>query len=106
MLGYKPFFREYTTDWDYAVAKMRGSYFQRHLVEDSFAVAKAWPEQVKLAKGGKPGNAEYEQWTCQLHRDEKQVNGVAHDYGIVKEPKRVVDGNGAGISDEGFRLRR
>lgn len=25
LLGYKPFFKEYTTDWDYAVAKMKGS---------------------------------------------------------------------------------
>lgn len=74
MLGYKPFFKEYTTDWDYAVAKMRGSFFQRHLVEKSFSWGKSWPEQVKLSSRSKPANAEYEQWTRQLSV-EVEVNG-------------------------------
>jgi hypothetical protein len=29
LLGYKPFFKEYTTDWDLAVAKMQSSVFTR-----------------------------------------------------------------------------
>lgn len=76
MLGYKPFFKEYTTDWEYAVAKMKGSFFQRHLVEDSFMVAKSWPEQVKLGQGEKPLNAEYEQWTLQLQQDSDMDDDV------------------------------
>ena len=79
MLGYKPFFKEYTTDWDYAVAKMKGSFFQRHLVEDAFASAKSWPEQVKLDSGSKPTNAEYEQWTLQLEPEAKsKANGIVN----------------------------
>lgn len=66
MLGYKPFFKEYTTDWNYAVAKMRGSFFQKHLVEESFRQERSWSEQHKLSSGPKPINAEYEQWTLQL----------------------------------------
>ena len=62
---------------------MKGSFFQRHLVEESFAVAKAWPEQVKLSEGSKPTNAEFEQWTRQLEGQGYQavklngtVNGI------------------------------
>ncbi len=84
MLGYKPFFKEYTTDWDYAVAKMKGSFFQRHLIEQSFTEAKSWPEQVELSKKAKPTNAEYELWTQQLHRE---VNGAV-------EPKAIHNVNG------------
>ena len=95
MLGYKPFFKEYTTDWAYAVAKMKGSFFQRHLVEDSFAAAKSWPEQVKLSEGTKPTNADYEQWTCQLQRE---VNGVGKVNGFVDAHDHSVSA--------GFRLRK
>ena len=66
MLGYKPFFKEYTTDWDYAVAKMKRSFFQRHLVEESYKDAKSWTEQVKLSSGPKPTNADYEAYTTDL----------------------------------------
>lgn len=89
MLGYRPFFREYTTDWDYAVAKMKGSFFQRHLVEQSFTKAKSWPEQVELSNAARPTNAEYELWTQQLHRE---VNGVA-------EPNEIRNVNG--VTDSG-----
>lgn len=74
LLGYKPFFKEYTTDWDYAVAKMKGSWFQRHLVEESYSKAKSWDEQVALDQG-KPFNAEFEQWTVDL--SEQAANGVS-----------------------------
>lgn len=96
MLGYKPFFKEYTTDWEYAVAKMKGSFFQRHLVEESFTVAKSWPEQVKLDLGGKPRNAEYELWTGQLHQD------VDRDDDVKAKANGVVDGfaNGQSKGDQ------
>ena len=66
---------------------MKGSFFQRHLVEGSFAVAKSWPEQVRLSEGKKPLNAEFEQWTSQLQGQENgvvKVNGVAQENGSVK----------------------
>ena len=56
---------------------MKGSFFQRHLVQEAFATARSWPEQVKLQEGGKPANAEYEQWTLQLEYDaQSKANGV------------------------------
>ena len=108
LLGYKPFFKEYTTDWDYAVAKMKGSFFQRHLVEDSFAVAKSWPEQVRLSEGTKPTNAEFEQWTSQLQRQENgigEVNGVAHANGYAKL-NGIVDEFDEESAGQGIRLRK
>lgn len=66
LLGYRPFFREYTTDWDYAVAKMKQSFFQRRLVQDSYKSARSWKEQVKLSTESKPTNTEYESRTTDL----------------------------------------
>lgn len=77
LLGYKPFFREYTTDWDYAVAKVKGSWFQRHLVEDSYAHAKSWEEQLLLDQG-KPLNAEYEALTTDLSETENGLTNGNH----------------------------
>ena len=103
LLGYKPFFKEYTTDWDYAVMKLKGSFFQRHLVEESYAVAKAWPEQLKLSEGRKPINAEFEQWTRQLEgngheavQSNGKFNGVAIENGSAK-----VNGFTDAFEDEG-----
>ncbi|KAL7622425.1 hypothetical protein AAE478_007930 [Parahypoxylon ruwenzoriense] len=47
MLGYKPFFKEYTTDWDFAVAKMQNSFFTRRLVDTTAKVALPWSELDK-----------------------------------------------------------
>lgn len=66
LLGYKPFFKEYSTDWDFAVAKMKGSFFQRHLVHNAYTSEKSWEQQAKLDPGTKPTNAEYEQYTIDL----------------------------------------
>ncbi|MCJ1266046.1 hypothetical protein MMC22_005928 [Lobaria immixta] len=87
MLGYKPFFKEYTTDWNYAVAKMRGSFFQKHLVEESFHQVKPWPEQHKLSSGPKPNNAEYEQWTLPLGVNAKGGTNVVHDMSLEREKR-------------------
>lgn len=69
LLGYKPFFKEYTTDWDFAVAKMKGSWSQRHLVEESYTKEQSWGAQIKAGNRGKPLNAEFEQWTVDLSED-------------------------------------
>lgn len=42
LLGYKPFFKEYTTDWAYAVHKMEASSFTRQVVGRSFTSAMSW----------------------------------------------------------------
>ncbi|KAI9839440.1 MAG: hypothetical protein M1819_002065 [Sarea resinae] len=54
LLGYRPFHKEYTTDWDYAVAKMRSSVCQRHLADSSYSLAKPWTE-MELACRRKKG---------------------------------------------------
>lgn len=97
LLGYKPFFKEYTTDWDYAVAKMRGSWFQRGLIHESYAKAKSWDEQVAL-DNGKLLNAEYEPWTIDLDEQASgtRANGVqtngAHTNGVQVNGNGVVNG--------------
>ena len=70
---------------------MKGSFFQRHLVEDAFASAKSWPEQVKLDSGSKPTNAEFEQWTLQLEPEVKSRANVAVNgtEGIVNGGKLI-----------------
>ena len=112
LLGYKPFFKEYTTDWDYAVAKMKGSFLQRHLVEESFAVAKAWPEQKRLSEGGKPTNAEFEQWTVQLEGEgngarklNEIVNGIGKENGSAKINGFTDEFDDDGAA-QGIRLRK
>jgi len=95
LLGYKPFFKEYTTDWDYAVAKMKGSWFQRHLVDEAYTKAKTWEEQVALDKG-KVLNADYEQWTVNLHelktKNSKLTNGVVVNGHNINGVKAVAAG--------------
>lgn len=96
LLGYKPFFREYTTDWDYAVAKMKGSWFQRHLVEESYVHAKSWEEQVALDKG-KPLNAEYEALTTDMSESAKPMTNGVHVNG------NGVHADGSGTKTNGLK---
>ncbi|KAI9166304.1 putative oxidoreductase patJ [Paramyrothecium foliicola] len=98
LLGYPPYFREYTTDWDFAVAKMKGSWSQRWLVHESYTKKKSWKEQVALDRG-KIFNADYEPWTIDLeqtngtHASGSMVNGEndAHDAinGLKARVKKV-----------------
>ncbi|KAI3327495.1 hypothetical protein F4824DRAFT_506935 [Ustulina deusta] len=117
LLGYKPFFKEYTTDWDYAVAKLKGSWFQRHLVEESYNSAKSWDEQVALDQG-KLLNAEYEPMTTDLMQNNndknldnpRKVNGMSEGTGIcdvvevvkVDQILRDILGAGAGCLNQTF----
>jgi hypothetical protein len=74
LLGYKPFFREYTTDWDYAVAKMKSSLFQRHLVNEAYKHEMSWEGQAELGARPKPTNADLEPMTVDLHQSNYGVN--------------------------------
>lgn len=91
LLGYKPFFREYTTDWDYAVAKMKGSWFQRHLAEEAYSKQLSWEEQVRLDRG-KPLNAEYEPMTTDLTKRVADQNGSAGAVHDLPNGKVVTNG--------------
>ena len=77
MLGYKPFFKEYTTDWDYAVAKMKGQPLLRRLIHDSYSANSPWLKQVELSKGPKPTNAEYEEWVVDIAERRSKKNRIA-----------------------------
>ncbi|KAI9655152.1 MAG: hypothetical protein M1821_005635 [Bathelium mastoideum] len=95
LLGYKPFFREYTTDWDYAVAKMKGSFFQRHLVHEAFAAEKSWGQQVQLEPASKPTNAEFEPWTVDMS-PKPLILGPVEEYRMKKLHDNEVDGEADG----------
>jgi hypothetical protein len=48
LLGYQPFFRECTTDWEFANAKMRHTWFYRKNLEVAYRYRTAWAELEKL----------------------------------------------------------
>lgn len=98
LLGYKPFFREYTTDWDFAVAKMKGSFFQRHLVHDAFAAEKAWPAQVALEASSTPENAEYEPWVQDMSPKPLVLSAPRYEKGVFVENSENVQSGVNGIN--------
>ncbi|KAI2730814.1 hypothetical protein CBS147332_2666 [Penicillium roqueforti] len=101
LLGYKPFFREYTTDWDFAVAKMKGSFFQRHLVHAAFEEEKSWTKQVELEPKAKPENAEFEQWTEDMSPTSLTLGAVAYEQvlfnGVQPGSANESNGNSTGV---------
>lgn len=54
-MGCKPYFREYTTDWEYAKEKMKRSWFQRHLVHESYNKGIPWDGYAAVSQ--KPHNS-------------------------------------------------
>ena len=76
-MGYKPFFREYTTDWDFAVAKMRGQPLIRRLIHGSYVAKASWFKQVELSGGPKPTNAEYEEMVIDISERRSASNRIA-----------------------------
>lgn len=100
LLGYKPFFREYTTDWDYAVAKMKGSWFQRHLAEEAYGKQLSWEEQVRLDRG-KPLNAEFEPMTTDLTKPAGESNGGADAEQALPNGVGVTNGLRSRLSKSG-----
>lgn len=96
LLGYKPFFKEYTTDWDFAVAKMKGSWFQRHLAEDAYSVGKPWQELKKMEAPTKPLSGEFEPYTTDLAKAKpsQPLRGVQPVNGVIVDRKHdSVNGN-------------
>lgn len=68
-------------------------------------MAKAWPEQKRLSEGGKPTNAEFEQWTRQLEGEGSgavklngTVNGIGKENGSAKVNEFTDEGAAQGIS--------
>ncbi|RAH64729.1 uncharacterized protein BO66DRAFT_463755 [Aspergillus aculeatinus CBS 121060] len=94
LLGYKPFFREYTTDWDFAVAKMKGSFFQRHLVHDAYAAEKNWDAQVALEAASRPENAEFEPWVQDMSPKALTLPPVQYEKGVFVDGAALATPNG------------
>ena len=57
LLGYQPFYREYTTDWELAVAKMQNTWFYRKNVETAYRAAASWEELQALEPWSDEGAA-------------------------------------------------
>ena len=49
LLGYRPFFREYTSDWELAQAKAKHTWFHRRNIETSYQQAKSWDELQRVS---------------------------------------------------------
>ncbi|KAI9928669.1 hypothetical protein ASPWEDRAFT_36435 [Aspergillus wentii DTO 134E9] len=96
LLGYKPFFREYTTDWDFAVAKMKGSFFQRHLVHESYAAEKSWSEQVALEAKSRPENAEFEPWVQDMSPKQLELGEPSYEGGVFIDHASGINGHANG----------
>ena len=83
---------------------MKGSYFQRHLIEKSYSTGKPWSEQVALSSGPKPVNAEFEQWTTDLSpnasTDTERTKQSNHKY--VNGVDRALNGSFKGAAKEGI----
>lgn len=97
LLGYKPFFKEYTTDWDFAVAKMKGSFFQRHLVHDAWASEKSWEEQVALEAKSTPKNAEFEPWVQDMSPKPLELAAPKYKAGVWVEDGYDANGHANGV---------
>lgn len=57
LLGYQPFYREYTTDWELAVAKMQGTWFYRRNVQTAYRAATSWKELREMVPYSDEGAA-------------------------------------------------
>ena len=49
LLGYRPFFREYTSDWKLAQAKAKHTWFHGRNVETSYQQARSWDELHQMS---------------------------------------------------------
>lgn len=77
IIGHKPSSREYTTDWDFAVAKMKGQPLTRRLIHDSYFGKTLWFKQVELSEGPKPTKAEYEEMVVDISERRSANNRIA-----------------------------
>jgi hypothetical protein len=101
-LGYKPFFKEYTTDWDFAVAKMKGNFWTRRNVQESYVAKKPWGDQVALSQGPKATNAEYEA----LVTDMTEVFRLSKNGGGEDEYGQVNGGSNSSTNGNGHAARK
>ncbi|KAJ6779468.1 hypothetical protein PWT90_00774 [Aphanocladium album] len=57
LMGYQPFYKEYTTDWELAVAKMQGTWFYRRNVQTAYRAATSWEELQNMTPMSDEGAA-------------------------------------------------
>ncbi|KAJ5658155.1 uncharacterized protein N7484_001804 [Penicillium longicatenatum] len=58
LLGYQPYYREYTTDWELAVAKMSQTWFYRKNVHTAYRAASSWAKLQQMTPFSDNGAAQ------------------------------------------------
>lgn len=61
---------------------MKGSFFQRHLVNEGYASQKVWEQQEALEAPAKPENAEFELWTTDIDPRPLSLGPVGYERGL------------------------
>lgn len=71
---------------------MKGSFFQRHLVNEGYASQKSWAQEEALEAPAKPENAEFELWTTDIDPRPLTLGPVGYERGRwTKESHRSDD---------------
>lgn len=81
------------------MAKMKGSFFQRHLVHDAWASEKSWEEQVALEAKSTPKNAEFEPWVQDLSPKPLELAAPRYKAGAWVEDGYGANGHTNGLND-------
>ena len=75
LMGYRPFFREYTTDWELAQAKTGHTWFHRRNIETSYRHAKSWDE-LQRVHAWSDSNAANMGYNFESAEQSERLNGV------------------------------
>lgn len=102
LLGYKPFFKEYTTDWEFAVTKMKSSFWTRRLVDDFWGAKERWNREADLSTGPKPTNAELQYLLEDVTELTRAAKAKATGKGFTNGPH----GNGSNGNTEACEVSR
>lgn len=98
LLGYKPFFKQYSTDWEFAVMKMKSSFWTRRLVDNFWNAKERWAREADLSSGPKPSNADIQY----LIEDITEATRAAKAKAAGEDFGEGVNGGGAnGIHENG-----
>lgn len=61
---------------------MKGSIFQRHLVNEAYVAQQPWARQEELEAPSKPENAEFELWTTDMDPKPLSLGPVGYEKGL------------------------
>jgi hypothetical protein len=116
LLGYKPFFKEYTTDWEFAVTKMKTSFWTRRSVENFWAAKERWDREADLSAGPNPTNADLqyllEDVTAATRATKAKAAGNGYSNGFVENgevsiaDEETVTGISSGLKSQTTQVRK